>query len=290
MKTTFTLILCIVFGVVHAQYTLIADYPFTTDGIDLVSGDEAFLYNATFTEGGIYSNGIYAGNDLAGTEITTAPVESFEFSTFKFTLEFRVDSLPTLSWMPIVVGGPSWRWAAVTVQDDGLLAFRGNNGSIQQSSSQQIELGVWHNLEVEYIGSSINVTLNEMEVMNIALAEFNNEDDKRITCSENSTGRNFKGYWRNLKIYGPFTVGTEDTEHNSSIIYPNPTEGNIQLSGWGSGKESQTVHLFDAEGSVVRIFNLNSDPATVNVSGLAPGVYTLRSLGQSAIAKRLVVK
>lgn len=291
MKTIFTLSFCFVFGFTQAQFTLLADYPFTSDGVDLISGDEAYLSNATFAEGGIYSNGIYAGNDLEnGTEIRTGSVENFEFSNFKFTLEFRVDSLPEQSWMPIIVGGPSWRWAAVTVQSDGLLAFRGNVGGQQQVSGQQVPLGMWHSLEVEYNGSALIVLLNETEAINISIDELVDGEDNRFTCSHNGIGKNFKGYWRNLKVYSPVTVGGEEAEESSGVIYPNPATEQIQLSGWGSESESKEIQLIDVDGKVVRVYTLQTDPATLDVSGIKPGVYLLRSEDETEKIKRLVVK
>lgn len=291
MKTYFTLMLCFAFGLTQAQFTLIADYPFTSDGVDLISGDEAYMNNATFTEGGVYSNGIYAGDDPENaTAIVTAGIDNFNFSMFKFTLEFRIDSLPELSWMPIIVGGSAWRWATVTVQDDGLLAFRANSGSDQQVSSQQVELGVWHDLEVEYNGLGFIVQLNESEAINLAVEELVDGENSLFSCADGSLGRNLKGYWRNLKIYNPVTVGSDDLVENTNVIYPNPAAENIQLSGWGNEHKTNIVDLLNTEGKVLHSFTLQNEPAAIDISGLAPGVYILRSVDHPELTKRLVVR
>ena len=276
-----------------AQSALIADYPFTADGVDVISGAEAALQNALFAEGGIYSNGIYSGSDPSGTIITTAEIEALDFEHFSFTLEFRAESLPTsVNWMPIVSGGPLWRWLTVLITDEGYIGLRANNGSVQEISEQLVEVDVWHDLTLKYAGDTLGVLLNDTEVLQVSVPDLETGGDKRLSSSDWGTGRTFKGYWRNLKVYnGDVAVSLPEVRYQAGIkVFPNPASGMAQVLGLDEGFD-HILRLYSADGRFIKSFAGQANPAYLDLNGIPPGVYVLQVHGAKLVqAVRLVVE
>jgi hypothetical protein len=293
MKAPMTILLSAVMGFALAQPTLIADYPFTADGFDLISSAEATLQNALFAEGGVYSNGIYPGNDPSGTSVITAEIESLDFEHFSFTLEFRAASLPTeLSWMPIVSGGPLWRWLTVLITREGQIGLRVNNGSIQEISDRTVEVDVWHDLTVKYDGDTVAVLLNDTAVIQMSVPDLDTGDNKRISNIDWGAGRAFKGYWRNLKVYnGDATVSLPEIRYQPSIkVFPNPASGMAQVLGLDEG-DNHVLRLYSADGRFVKSFAGQASPAYIDLSGIPSGMYVLQVHGAKRVQSvRLVVK
>lgn len=71
-------------------------------------------------------------------------------------------------------------------------------------------------------------------------------------------------------------------------LYPNPAQGLVRVAGLNSDSQ---VQLLSASGQVVRVFAHVSEHEALDVSGIKPGIYTLRALGggQEAESVRLVV-
>ena len=81
-------------------------------------------------------------------------------------------------------------------------------------------------------------------------------------------------------------VAIDDVENVAVRIYPNPTSGVLNLEAEGL----QKVELYDAVGRMVLMSQTNNS-TSINLSSLAPGIYTIRlTLPQGVVVRKVVHK
>jgi len=179
-----------------------ARYPLTVNGIDTTGqNDDMELLNATFENGGVYSNGIYYGNDTMGTVLVTPPFTNFNYTDFSVYLSFYMNEYPD-SRMPVLIGGRMWRWIGVYA-DTNTIWFMANDGSLYENTNQTIPLNQWNTLRISYNGltKKCYLYLNSNEIGEYDIETFNTGDDPRFINSHDGQGLTFKGYWRDLIFY-----------------------------------------------------------------------------------------
>jgi hypothetical protein len=84
-------------------------------------------------------------------------------------------------------------------------------------------------------------------------------------------------------------VGIDTPEEATFNLYPNPTDGiiEIQLRELGS---SDRIEILDIQGRVVYTKNLSNTSTQIDLSSLASGTYTVRLTGQNINEERTIVK
>lgn len=87
-------------------------------------------------------------------------------------------------------------------------------------------------------------------------------------------------------------VGIEEAMLNHSIeVYPNPTEGVLNISSNMNNNTVEYVQFFDTMGRMVYNETINNSLFTVNTSDFAPGLYLVNiATKQGTVVKRVVVK
>lgn len=86
-------------------------------------------------------------------------------------------------------------------------------------------------------------------------------------------------------------VGVESTEYSDAIIvYPNPTDGNFQVVLGELAAKGALVEVVNMAGAIIYKENTTSAVTSVNLEGIASGVYFVRvhADGKSAVAKLIV--
>ena len=73
-------------------------------------------------------------------------------------------------------------------------------------------------------------------------------------------------------------------------VYPNPTNGEVNISYFGKWNAAMTVEVFDIAGQLVKSVSVNQYSYTLDLSELSSGIYTLRFVNAEGIATRKVVK
>ncbi len=74
-------------------------------------------------------------------------------------------------------------------------------------------------------------------------------------------------------------------------LYPNPSNGQITVSYFGTWNSAMQVEVIDATGRIAQTYQANAYNYTLDLSGLAKGIYTLRFIGEGgAAAKRVVIQ
>ena len=179
-----------------------ARYPLTVNGADTTGqNDDMELLNATFENGGIYSNGIYYGNDTTGSVLVTPPFTNFNYSDFSVYLSFYMNEYPG-SRMPVLIGGRLWRWIGIYA-DTSTLWFMANDGSLYETTNQTIPLNQWNTIRISYNGAmgKCYLYMNSEKIGEYDIEAFNTGDDPRFINSHEGQGLTFKGYWQDLIFY-----------------------------------------------------------------------------------------
>lgn len=293
-KIYFTLILGLltVTGL-HAQ-TLLAFYPFSLNGIDTTGKNEdAYLKNVDFSNGGVYSNGIYNGDDTTGSVIQTSSINNFNFDDFTVLLDFFVEEYPDFD-KPIIIGGPSWRWLGVYMDENGMLTLMANDKAIFVNTGKSAVLNTWNTLGVSYKKSTGNLRLylNYMLIAEENVTELTHNNDGKFVNDHRGEGQTFKGYWRNFKTYNSSVV--------ASIGISNELKG-IDVLVVGDqlkvlipeNEKNIEMHIINMSGKKLSSTVLTSGTNIVNISKIKSGSYLLLFVnrsGQRAVEKVTFVR
>lgn len=282
------LLLLFSFFALHAsaQINMIAHYPFQTDGIDLIDGDEAIIENAPFLNGGIYSNGLYSGTNDNGSHIRIQNLEEWTLDHFTVVLDFRIDSLPDFN-KPIIVFGSSWRWLFLEVTNAGELYLITNDGTSPQNTGITVPTDQWNSMVVGYSNQVVSVTLNGNApfAYNVVLETNNNHN---LTNEHGGDGRSFKGYWRSLMVINGDFTGIQENSADVVELYPVPCSHTLTVEGLKLGTNWEVTTL---NGQVVQEGIAKAGISSIDVSELTPGAYVLRSeLGNRMVAEQFVVE
>ncbi len=73
-------------------------------------------------------------------------------------------------------------------------------------------------------------------------------------------------------------------------LYPNPTNGELQVSYFGKWAANMNVEVLDLAGRTVMTTQVNTYSYTLDLSELPAGVYTIRFLGEGGVAVKKVVR
>ena len=83
-----------------------------------------------------------------------------------------------------------------------------------------------------------------------------------------------------------FQNNAENETELSVIVYPNPTENQLNISFSASLTESAEMQIFDITGRCVKSLKLTNSFSTVNIDNLTNGIYFYRILYKENIISR----
>lgn len=217
----------------YTQSELIAHYPFYQDGADsLGMHDDADLENVIFTDSSAYLDGNYYWDDNMGSHLLVGPLSNWDPEHFRLSLNVKIDSLPEATDLPIIVLGSSWRWMHANVTPHGEIELA-IDGSGQITSDSIVRIGEWAPLIIERDSTQGTALLiyNDSDTLEVLVEKTNHNNDKRISASHGGSGKTFKGYWRNLKVFNTTDVMTSSLlQPDLDIrIYPNPSTDYLMI-------------------------------------------------------------
>lgn len=73
-------------------------------------------------------------------------------------------------------------------------------------------------------------------------------------------------------------------------VYPNPSDGIVNVSYCGNSSAEMTVEVLDITGKVVATYNVTSYSYQLNMSMLAAGVYTMKFIGATEVATKKIIR
>jgi hypothetical protein len=83
-------------------------------------------------------------------------------------------------------------------------------------------------------------------------------------------------------------VGINDYEWNNVVVYPNPTNGLVQIQN--SECIMHNVEVYDAYGKLLNVVNVNANAATIDLSDYAEGIYFVKVATDRGVVTKRVVK
>ena len=77
-------------------------------------------------------------------------------------------------------------------------------------------------------------------------------------------------------------VGIDDyTQQNGYLVYPNPTQNEVQIETQNSNEQIQSVQLYDVNGKYITSKTVNNANATINLSPYSSGIYIVKVLSEN---------
>ena len=93
-----------------------------------------------------------------------------------------------------------------------------------------------------------------------------------------------------VTLHLTLTVGLDDHHLSGSVtLYPNPANSMLNVQ-WAMGNEDATIELFDVYGKLLQTMPVAGEITTVNVSGLADGMYFVRVTTDAGAVTKTFVK
>ncbi len=257
-----------------AGYELEAKYKFVSDAKDSTGNYvDATTINANYTQGGIYSNGIYYGNNNVGSLIKTPSIAAFPMSDFIVKLDFNVE----LVNRHLLACGNSWRWIMLYTKPDSTLEFSVNKTDGYQAfnTTFKVSPGTWQTLGIAYDSTTkilkLYVDNNQVSVDTLS-ANFKHQNDFTFSNQDGGIGETYRGYWKNLEVFKPVSIGIPTIEDNSSfIVYPNPSLGSIKIK---TNSKTNEIALIDVTGKLVKHLSVKNEDL-ISIDDIPKGVYFL---------------
>lgn len=262
-------------------YDLLAHYPFLSDAADATGNNpDAVVQNASFTNGGIYSNGVYyGGGGQNGCLIAMDGINGFNADDFIITFEAQLSS-NTANF--VFVCGAAYRWLSLEANDYQLLEITYLSGPNfdfgSYTTNTTLNTGQWYQFGLKYSSSDHNLMIyvdnNLAGTVNIPDG-FATDNEMYFSNTHGGYGMAFHGYWRHVKYYIPHSINTvDDLTDDYVTIYQHPDSGIfiINLLKQTGGK----LTLIDITGQQVWSRQLTKGLNKVDISGFNKGIYILK--------------
>ena len=127
-----------------------------------------------------------------------ADVQTTLLDRDKFTLGFKAN--PSAHTKPIIVGGRSYRWLHVAVNNTGTLDLIFNNWATTLTTSQPVNVGQWHeiviNIDIDDLNVDVYIDNNPKEALSLPAGfawNFSTGVDNKLLLQNYSNGSAFAG-------------------------------------------------------------------------------------------------
>ena len=128
--------------------------------------------------------------------------------------------------------------------------------------------------------SSATTTTNSYTITGLA-----QNTTYQIQVQANCGGGNLSDWSESITVT---TTGIDSYLSNSITLYPNPANDYINVQS--SRVNVQSIEVIDVYGKVINTVNVTDNPARINVSGLANGMYFVRVTTDEGVATKTFVK
>jgi hypothetical protein len=256
-----------------AHYTLI-----NTTGDALGLQDTIQLVNSPFMgDQGVYCNGNYLNHGPDSSLVMTPFIAALFDSVFALRLEFKIADLLEF-WRPVFVCGNSYRYLGLTIGPDSTFYSLLNNNFSFLIEDIRVMPDHWY--EVTMIHHTPD-SLTEFYIDGVKVHELHvpivrNMQDGEISNTNFASGKTFKGFLRNLRIYG--SEGTSAVDNYGSTIpelkvYPNPSNSILQFE-YSDNKPTEWC-IMNANGIELQSGRVQEGLNKVNMTNQVPGIYSI---------------
>ncbi len=263
----------IIFGQSTTGLQLVADYPFATNANELTGNYQAATTrNVTYSSNSVYLNGQYSGSDYATAGyIKTDNIAELQ-SKFVINIDFYAEDNNN---RPIFVLGYLYRWLSVEIYNGNFRIKVLETGNTFEAfdTSQAVSINTWHHLGISYDYSNrkLQAYFNNTLIIDQTLAADIVHDNEFLLLSENGgSGYAFKGYWKNLKIYGIRSASISGESNDLFSVYNDTQKGSIHIIF--KNNEKSNLKIVDMTGKIIFEKKQIKDKK-YQVSGLKSGIY-----------------
>lgn len=237
------------------------------------------LINTTFSGmDGVYSNGIYYSDSIdVGSLIQTPFLAALFDSTFAFQTEFKMEKLD----LPVLVCGSGYRYLGIGSQIDSTLYLLFNNGIHGSIPGVKVVQNQWYVVTIIHhtLTSLTEVYLDGVKVFEWNSAIMRVMSDGNISNTNFGQGRTFKGYLRNLKVYGSEVRTAIHNLHSQiSELKPFPIPATTSLNFECTTNDASYWQLKDMNGALLKSGSALQGINKINIGDLKPGMYILSLL------------
>lgn len=254
--------------------SLLAHFPLTVDGSDTTGNGNILTINkGTHSNGGLYFNGTYQSSFGI-----TNDIEGLKSTPFSIICDFKIDGTFSTGTYPVFVDGGN-RLAAFTIISNGGNMKAGifaNDNALNVTSSTTINANTWYQAKLNYDGTKLSLYINNQFVVDLQAVIVNRNGaatGNLITSQNTYSGKAFKGWWKDLKVYSGPVI---DTVYNLNATLQQISTpamvpvGNNNIIGKIQNNGTTNITSFD-----VTYTQNNTTSAIYSVSNIniAPGAY-----------------
>ncbi len=294
-------------GLLHAQsldgFTLIAHYPLQENADDALGAyDPMTLVNTPFQDGGIYCNGNYTGSEPDSSDAGTPFLAGLSMKKFAISARFKVTE-DYEKYRPILIGGPSWRWMAISLDVNLAIGLAFNDiYAYSNDGNPVISKDTWHTVTVIYDSVKAEGLLYLDGVLADSVSTpLDHANDKALTITHGGDGVTFKGFLADLKIYNGSDASLVEDEKALPTAFvlqqnfPNPFNPTTTINFSIRESGEYDLAVYNTSGQRIKTLlreNLTSQSysITFGAADLPSGVYIYRLQGRGeSQARRFVV-
>ncbi len=177
---------------------LLAHYPLINNPNDITNQMAPItLVNAPFNPGGVFCNGVYENSGNPNfCKILTPQLTGFNFNSFSISVRFRPAEK---KYMPVFVGGNSFRWIGFLLLENGHVALLYNNNNTVDCGLSYTP-GTFYGAMVTYDGSTAKLYLDNIQACSKSFTLVNG-GDANVGSTNYSNASTFFGTFGDLRIY-----------------------------------------------------------------------------------------
>ncbi len=281
-------------GTIPAVTIPIADFPLSSNGVDITGNNDAMtLTNTPFQKGGIYCNGVYDLSRLPNScKALTPSIRNFNFNSFSVSVDFLVEEYMT---QPVLVLG-SCRWLGFYLKADSTVDLYYNNFR-HLSSTKKYTKNEWHNAKILYDGVTAKIFLDDDLAcfINTQLDNPCGDYSNEIGPTNYGNGSVLKGYIKNLKVYNCFAPELKLSANSVNIGAKQGSIATVKITSntaWSVSSDQSWLTTSSPSGNNDQILSFTADEnttdeartANVTVSGAGFDPQTISILQPKSIA------
>ena len=276
-----------------SNFSLLANYTLINTKADKTGySEDITLKNMPYHGNeGVYSNGIYQTDD--GCYFLTPNFTDWNYTKIAASIEFKVENQDFDG--PVVIFGSSYKYFGAWIKDSNIQMIYNDAYS---DTLNNVLTNTWHKLVLVYDNSIGKMYLDGKLLDSIEFIINNGgyDNQKEIVNYHGGNGYVYKGYLRNLKVYGEKSSSSpslvQKSKNNDIKIFPNPNNGNFTIIFKQKISENCKIILINQNGIIVNSsFSVSNNRINVKTIGLNAGNYFIEVFSQDEkiISKKITI-